>query len=70
MNKLKVGGEGGIGSELSSRLVEDPATHLNFATSRSAEPPEDMNVSWLPMKLESDRSICNKKAIARQPNDV
>ena len=34
MNTLIVGGEGGIGSELSSRLAEDPLTHLNFATSR------------------------------------
>ena len=57
MNTLIVGGEGGIGRELCSRVAEDPATHLNFATSRSAEVPEAMNVSWLPLELESDRSI-------------
>ena len=57
MNTLIVGGEGGIGSELSSRLAEDPLTHLNFATSRKVEVPEAMNVSWLPLELESDRSI-------------
>ena len=48
MNTLIVG-EGGIGSELSSRLAKDPSTHLNFATSRNAEVPEAMNVSWLPL---------------------
>ena len=57
MNTLIVGGDGGIGSELSSRLAKDPSTHLNFATSRNAEVPEAMNVSWLPLELESDRSI-------------
>ena len=61
MNTLIVGGEGGIGRELSTRLAEDPATHLNFATSSHAGSPEGVNVSCLPLKLESDRYIYNTK---------
>ena len=57
MNTLIIGGEGGIGKELSARLLQDPTSHFNFATSRSAEPPEGSDISWLPMELESDRSI-------------
>ena len=57
MNTLIIGGEGGVGSQLTQQVVKDPMTHFNFATSRSSEPPEGQDVSWLPMELESDRSI-------------
>ena len=70
MNILIVGGEGGIESELTTLLAENPATHLNFATSSNAEHLERVNVSRLPLALESDRSICNKKAVTRLTTDV
>ena len=57
MNILTVGGEGGLGGELSRQLVTDPMTHFNFATSRRPEPPAGQDISWLPLELESDRSI-------------
>ena len=57
MNKLIVGEEGGIGSELSTSLTEDQAT-------------QGMTVSWLLLEQKSDRAIPNKKAVARLPTDV
>ncbi len=57
MNTLIVGGEGGVGSELAQQVVENPMTHFNFATSRSSEPPAGQDINWLPLELESDRSI-------------
>ena len=70
MKTLAVGGEGGLGSELSTRLAEDSATHLNLETSTNAEPPVGMNISWLPLELKSNRSISNKKAVTRQPTAI
>ena len=69
-SKLIVREEGRIGSEPSARLTGDQATHLKFATSRKAETPKGVAVSWLLMEQRSDRSIPNKKAVARLPNDV
>ncbi len=70
LNKLIVGEDGRIGSELSIRLAKDQATHLKFAASRKAETPKGVAVSWSLMEQKSDRSIPNKKAVARLPTDV
>ncbi len=70
LNKLIVGEEGRIGSELSTRLTKDQLTQLKFATSRKAETPKGVTVSWLLLEHKSDRSIPNIKAIAKLPTDV
>jgi len=70
LTRLIAGEDGRIGSELSIRLTEDQATHLKFATSRKAETPKGVAVSWLLMEQKSDRAIPNKKAVARLPTDV
>ena len=70
LNKLIVDEEGRIGSELSTRLTKDQLTQLKYATSRKAETPKGVAVSWLLMEQKSDRSIPNKKAVARLPTDV
>ncbi len=70
MNKFLVSGECGIGSELSLRVAEEQATHLNFATSTAAKTPKGASVSWLPWELVSDWLISSKKAVARLPTDV
>ncbi|MAN69027.1 MAG: hypothetical protein CMP88_06025 [Gammaproteobacteria bacterium] len=57
-------------AKLSTRLTKDQATQLKFATSRKAETPKGVAVSWLLMEQKSDRSIPNKKAVARLPTDV
>ena len=61
--------EGGIGSELSTRLRENQETQLRFAASRNAEPPKGVTISWLLLEQKSDRSISIKK-VARLPTDV
>ena len=70
LSKLIVGEKGRIGSELSTRFTKDHATQLKFSTSRKAETPKGVAVSWLLMEQKSDRSIPNKKAVARLPIDV
>ena len=57
-------------AKLSTRLTKDQATQLKFATSRKAETPKGVAVSCLLMEQKSDRSIPNKKAVARLPTDV
>ena len=70
LTRLIAGEDGRIGREPSIRLTEDQATHLKFATSRKAETPKGVTASWLLLKQRSDRSIPNKKAVARLPTDV
>ena len=70
LNKLIVGEDGRIGSELSTGLTKDQATQLKFAASRKAETPKGVAVSWLLMEQKSGGSIPNKKAVARLPTDV
>ena len=60
-NKLTVGEEGRIGSELSTRLTENQETQLRFAASRNAEPSKGVAISWLLLEQKSDRSISIKK---------
>ena len=70
LSKSIVSEDGRIGSELSTRLTKDQTTYLKFATSRKVETPKGVAVSWLLMDQKSDRSIPNKKAVARLPTDV
>ena len=70
LNKLIAGEKGRIGSELSTRFTKDQATHLKFAASRKAETPKGVAVSWLLMEQKSDRSIPNKKTVARLSTNV
>ena len=70
MNTFIVGREGEKGRELSTRLAGDPTKHLSSTTSRNAEPPQEVKVSQLPLELESERLIYDKKTVIRKPTDI